>query len=65
MRSLNRHYGKLHGIAMTETPLITTERHENENTQLDLGNFSIETQAIDMFVGNPSETEPTLEVGRL
>jgi hypothetical protein len=59
MKSLNRYYARLHGIAITETPLITIERHENENTQLDLGNFSIETQAIDMFVGSPSETEPT------
>jgi hypothetical protein len=32
IKSLNRHYGKLKGLAMTETPQITMEQHQNEDT---------------------------------
>jgi hypothetical protein len=44
MKSLNRHYGKLKGLAMTETPQITMEQHQSLDTELNLGSmtYSIE-----------------------
>lgn len=36
IRTLNRLYAKLKGLAITETPLPTIQQNENVNTDLDL-----------------------------